>query len=315
VAIVLVVATAITVTLLRPGPSPRRPGTTASAGAVDPATPTTHLTVRGAPPSPQVRGLPVTRTELALVDTTRNVTGGGTILATQRSLPTQVWSPAGVGPWPLVVFVHGYDKGPLDYNRFCTTLASSGYVVAGPSFPQEDPAQGYPLDRTQLGAEAGDVSFVIGALEQRAGPLDLAAGRIAVVGHSDGADVALLVAYGQGTADSRVSAIVADAPDPMTVGVARSTAPLLLVQGTEDSVVPYASSRAVFAQVEAPVFYVSLVGADHLPPIAGGTVWTPVLDEDVARYLDAMVADRGPGRSSLVTQLTDPPLAQVRVKA
>ncbi len=264
---------------------------------------------------PPVRGLAVTPSSVDLVDTQRGVTSGGVTLASERALPTEVWSPTRPGPYPLVVFVHGYDTGPLDYSRFCSALASSGYVVAAPSFPLEDPARGFPLDRTHLADEAGDVSFVVTSLEQRATALELAPGPVAVVGHSDGADVALLAAYGPGTTDRRIDAVVADAPDPMPSGPAPSTVPLLLVQGTDDTVVPYASSQAVLAQVRAPVVYVSLVGADHLPPIAGGTPWTPVLDAAVARFLDATVAHRGPGAASLAAGVADPPLATVEVRA
>jgi len=264
-------------------------------------------------PAPALRQLAVTMTQQALVDTTRPVTSDGRELADQRALPTVVWTPTGPGPFPLVVFVHGFGKGPSDYQRFCSQLASSGYVVAAPSFPLEDPARGFPLDRSHLTEEAGDVSFVITAIEgEPGGHIDDT--RVAVVGHSDGADVALLVGYGTGTADPRVGAVVADAPDPMGETPAPSHVPLLLIQGTADSVVPYSSSQTVFEQVDAPVFYLSLLGADHLPPIAGGTPWTPVLDESTAAFLDATVAGRGPGDTALAGELSSSPLVRFASK-
>lgn len=256
----------------------------------------------------------MTTTGQDLVDTTRPVTGAGGTLAAVRALPTTLWSPVGPGPYPLVVFVHGFDRGPGDYARFATALASAGYVVAGPSFPQEDPARGFPLDRSHLVDEAGDVSFVVRSLQQQAGALHLAPGRVAVVGHSDGADVALLSAYGPGTADPAVGAVVADAPDPMTAAPVTSAAPLLLVQGTADPVVPYAASTEVFAAVRAPVAYLSLVGADHLGPIAGGTPWTPLLDDAVARFLDAAVAHRGPQADPLAAVAATPPLTTLQTR-
>jgi dienelactone hydrolase len=242
------------------------------------------------------------------------VVSGGVTLATERHLATDVWTPTGPGPYPLVVFAPGYDKGPSDFARFCSTLASSGYVVAAPSFPLEDPAQGFPLDRGDLPEEAGDVSFVITSLERRSGPPALTTGQVAVVGHSDGADVALLVGYGPGTTDRRVTAVVAIAPDPMAAVPAPSSVPLLLVQGTEDSIVPYTASQTVFGQVDAPVTYLSLVGADHLAPIIGGTPWTPLLDGSVADFLDATVAGRGPGPAGLATALSGSPLVALRTK-
>ena len=120
--------------------------------------------------------------------------------------------------------------------------------------------------------------------------------------------MALLVGYGPGHVDARVRAVVSDAPDPMTGGVQASNVPLLLIQGTADSVVPYSSSGVVFDQIQSPVDYVSLLGADHLPPIAGGTPWTPVLDNAVADFLDAIVADRGAGPAALSTRIGRVPI-------
>lgn len=277
------------------------------------STPTVRTTPPTTPPTTRDPKVTVTMTGLPLVDGSRPVVSGATVLATQRDLPTFVWAPAGSGPFPLVVFVHGYDKGPLDYQRFCSVLASAGYVVAAPSFPLEDPARGFPLDRTHLSDEATDVAFVITSLEGD-GSLRIDGSRIAVVGHSDGADVALLVGYGTGSVDPRVGAVVADAPDPMAVTTVASHVPLLLVQGTSDSVVPYSSSQTVYGQVDAPVSYLSLLGADHLAPIAGGTPWTPVLDDAVARFLDATVAGRGPGAGSLASELSSSPLVRFTTK-
>jgi alpha-beta hydrolase superfamily lysophospholipase len=311
---VVVVTAVVTagVVIAHRAPAPPR------TGAATRTTTATRAPVTDSPQRPRtappLRGLAVTRGEVDLVDTGRPVVSGGATLAGERALPTELWSPGGPGPFPLVVFVHGYDTGPSDYARFCSALASSGYVVAAPSFPLEDPARGFPLDRTRLADEAGDVSFVVGSLEERAAALDLTPGAVAVVGHSDGADVALLVGYGPGTVDARVGALVADAPDPMPSGATPSSVPLLLVQGTADTVVPYSASRAVFEQVDAPVVYLSLVGAGHLPLIAGGTPWTPVLDAAVARFLDATVGHRGPGPGTLATRLADPPLATVESK-
>jgi len=278
-----------------------------------PSAPTSTPVDRSPSPDATIPHAAVTMSRLPLVDGSRPVVSGDVVLAAQRDLPTIVWTPAGTGPFPLVVFVHGYDTGPLDYRRFCSALASTGYVVAAPSFPLEDPARGFPLDRTHLSDEAADVAFVISAVDQ-GGALRIDRSRVAVVGHSDGADVALLVGYGAGAVDPRVGAVVADAPDPMSATAVASPVPLLLVQGTSDSVVPYSASESVFGQIDAPVSYLSLIGADHLPPIAGGTPWTPVLDAAVSRFLDASVAHRGPGVDSLAAELSRSPLVRFESK-
>ena len=285
--------------------------TTARSGTPSSSAPTTTTTTGPAPP---IRGVPVSMEEATFTDTSRPVESNGVILARTRALPTYIWSPTTGGPFPLVVFVHGYNIGPLQYQRFCSTLASSGYVVAAPSFPLEDPSRGFGLNRADIPSEATDVSFVISSLLNEAQERMIDPEQIAVVGHSDGADVVLLVGYGPGHVDSRVRAVVSDAPDPMTNGVQPSDVPLLLVQGTADSVVPYSSSEEVFSQIQSPVDYVSLLGADHLPPIAGGTQWTPVLDDAVAEFLDAYVADLGPGPAALPSQLASSSLVRLQTK-
>lgn len=259
-----------------------------------------------------LRGLAVSVSQVTLTDTTRTVVSHGAVLAPVRTLPIYLWTPSGSGPFPLVVFVHGYGNGPLTYQRFCATLAASGYVVAAPSFPLEDPQRGFGLDRGDLPDEAADVSFVIGALERGPTGRTIDGHRIAVVGHSDGADVALMIGYGLTTADARIGAVVADAPDPVSTPVVSSSTPLLLVQGTADSVVPYTASQAVFGQVQAPTYYLSLVAADHLPPIEGGTPWTPTLDSAVAEFLDATIGGREP-EGSLAGELGSLPLTRLQM--
>ena len=272
-----------------------------------------HATETTGPPTAVTRrGLAVSLREITVTDSTRAVVGRGTVLAPVRTLPTYVWTPNGPGPFPLVVFVHGYDNGPLTYQRFCSTLAASGYVVAAPSFPLEDPQRGFGLDRGDLPDEAADVSFEIGALEEGPVGAELDADRVAVVGHSDGADVALMMGFEPATTDARVHAVVADAPDPIETPVVPSSDPLLLIQGTADSVVPYTASQAVFGQVDVPTYYLSLLGADHLPPIAGGTPWTPTIDSAVADFLDATIGGRAP-EDALPGQLGSLPLAQLQV--
>ncbi len=235
---------------------------------------------------------PVTSKTIQIVDSTRPVVSHGQQIAGVRRLPTTVWIPTGSDRVPLVVFARGFELGPSHYVRFCSTLAAAGFAVAAPSFPLADEARGNSLDRADIPTEAGDVSFVIDTLTKGDLAPRIATGAYAVVSHSDGADVALLDGYGQGHVDRRLRAVVSDAPDAMTDGVVASGIPLLLIQGNADSVVPYWNSQKVFTQVTAPTAYLTLTGADHFPPIAGGTKWTPTLDASVAAFLHAAVTGR-----------------------
>ncbi|MBS1849006.1 MAG: hypothetical protein JST73_12090 [Actinobacteria bacterium] len=228
-------------------------------------------------------------TVVSITDPTRPVIRDGVEVTPQRDLPTTVWVPTGTDRLPLVVFASGYRLGPNDYARFCSTLASAGFIVAAPSFPLADASRGLGLDRGDIPNEATDVSRVVDALTS--GSVDpstsarVANGQYAVVGHSDGADVALLDGFGSGHVDQRLRAVVSIAPDAMTGGVVSSGIPLLLAQGDADTVVPYSNSRTVFGQVTGPRALMTMLGADHLPPVAGGTKWTPILDSAVATFL------------------------------
>ena len=294
------------------GTSAPRSATSPSPSASSPSPTTTRPADTGTTNAPSATvPMAITSTNLSFTDHSRSVIDQGRLVADYRYLPTFVWRPTARRRWPLVVFVHGYNVGPLTYERFCSTLASHGYVVAAPSFPLEDPSRGNGLDRGDLPNEATDVSFVISQLEQSplAGSIDT--GRIAVAGHSDGADVALMVGYVAAKVDPRVKAIVAYAPDPMNGPTPGYATPLLLIQGSDDDIVPYSASRTVFSQVDAPRFYLTLVGAGHLPPIEGGTRWTPYLDRDVATFLDAVLDSPVRPTPTLPAALTGSPLTSL----
>ena len=225
--------------------------------------------------------------QLALVDTSRPVVNNGRTVAVTRSLPITVWRPNRQGVFPLVVFAHGYRLGPPGYARFCEKLADAGYIVAAPSFPLADESRGNGLNRDDISNEAKDVSFVITALRGSSLAPSIASGPVGVAGHSDGADVALIVGYQQDDADASVGAVVAIAPDAFARQLSTNRPPLLLVHADADATVPYSESVQVFAHIPGQRTFLTLIGADHLPPIAGNTVWTSVLDGAVVTFFDA----------------------------
>lgn len=292
------------------------PGTTVAG--TDPAPEATSSTA--APASPPYE---VTTTTLALVDTSRPTVSRGRRISTSRSLPTELWYPVGgAGPYPLVVFAHGYEVGVAPYRRAIEALAREGFVVAAPSFPLTDAAvAGAALDRGDLVNQPADVRFVVDRVladARRSGsPLVglIDPTRLAVVGHSDGADTALAVGYRPGDADPRIGAVIAAAPDPMTLPsgsrAVTSRVPLLLVHGDHDSVVPYASSTTVSGQVRAPGWFLTLRGADHLPPVAGPSAWTGLLDGAMATFLHDALTGADP-RFGADLDLGSTPLATLR---
>jgi fermentation-respiration switch protein FrsA (DUF1100 family) len=209
-----------------------------------------------------------------------------------RTLPTYIYYPAlaatlgadlpnatparANGPFPLVVFAHGFAVTPKVYARLLQSWARAGYVVAAPVFPLENAnAPGGP-NRSDLVNEPRDVSFVISRLlaesNAKTGGLAglIAPDHIAVAGQSDGGEVALDVGYGRRDRDRRVGAtMVLSGAEMSGVGgfsFERGDAPLLAVQGTADTTNEPRFTYAFFDRASRPKYLLRLLGAGHLPP-------------------------------------------------
>lgn len=233
-------------------------------------------------------GLPIEIQQLDVVDESRPLQSNGVTLSPSRSLPTEIVRPISTARvYPLMIFIHGYDTSPSTFQRFLSILASDGYVVAAPSFPLEDPARQNGLNRADLPNEAIDVSFVVTSILNSPFAKYIAPHELGVVGHSDGADVALEVGYQQGLADPRVDAVVASAPDPISSPATNGGPPLLLIHGSEDPIVDPSSSIHVMNALRAQVWSVTLEGADHTSAILGPSQWTYSFDQAVSDFLSA----------------------------
>ena len=237
--------------------------------------------------SEPLASLPTTSSVLDLTDRSRGVVSGGETIAAERHLPTTVTRPVAPGHRPLVVLLGGYGVGPATYQRLADHLASRGYLVAAPSLPQADPAQGIALDRTHLDDEAKDASFVIDSLLAGKLAKHINPSKVTVVGHSDGADVALLLGYDPQVNDPAVRSVVALAPDPISGSVITGGPDLLLIHGSADEIVDPASAARVAEVVSAPRWSVTLIGADHASAVVGPSPWTASSDQAVGLFLTA----------------------------
>ncbi len=261
-----------------------------------------------APKATTSTGVVITE-HLALVDPSRSVISGGIERSSQRSLPTTVVRPAEPGRYPLVLVLPGYDVGPEAYARIMTWLARHNVVVAAPSFPLADPAQRLGLDRADLPNEATDVSYVLGQLEAGPEARHIDPSNVAVLGHSDGADVALELGYDPTLHDPRIRSIIAVAPDPVAGALISGGPTLLLIHGSADEIVDPAASARVFAAVSAQRFSVTLLGADHASDIIGPSQWTRSFDRAVLAFISATLGDRG--TASLSDVLRNLPATEV----
>ncbi len=243
-----------------------------------------------APPAHQTSFAVGIRT-LKFVDTSRTVRfpGHG---PTPRTLITVIRYPAvgptsgvdrpgaaparAAGPFPLVIFGHGYAVTPGPYAALLQAWARAGYVVAAPIFPLGNAnAPGGP-NESDIVNQPRDMSFVISRLlALSAGHSGLFAGliarsEIAVSGQSDGGETALAVAYDRYYLDRRVRAAVilsgAEIPGVPGWSFPSGSPPLLASQGTADTVNHPFFTYQFFNLAPRPKFLLTLLGAPHLPP-------------------------------------------------
>jgi dienelactone hydrolase len=229
-----------------------------------------------------------TRT-ITFVDSTRPTSPNGSFAgAPDRTLPTQVWYPAegaaggapladaapdrGHGPYPLVLFAHGYDVTPDFYAALLERWAAAGYVVAAPTFPI---LSGTPGGASHVDYEQtfGDASFVItqmlalGGDDPPAGLVD--PDRIAAAGHSDGEVIAFGVGFLACCRDARVKSVIAMAGDLANANnphVRDTGTPILHIMETNDEYDPYQHSIEWDREnLTAPRWMVSL-DSSHVPP-------------------------------------------------
>lgn len=200
------------------------------------------------------------------------------------------------GPFPLVVFGHGYAVTPDPYKRLLQAWARAGYIVAAPLFPLENAnAPGGP-NESDLTNQPADMSFVISRMlalaEQPADPFDglVNPAHIAASGHSDGGDTALAVTYNPSFRDPRVGAAVilsgAQLPGSGPLAFASGEPPLLATQGTADTVNPANLTQEFFSAAQRPKYLLSLLGAEHLPPYRDQQPQLGIVEKVTTAFLD-----------------------------
>jgi dienelactone hydrolase len=273
------------------------------AGHTDPSTPTKPAT--GPPFAVGIR-------TLTFVDNSRTVRFPGR-KPEPRTLVTVIRYPAagasstpgvpgppparGLGPFPLVIFGHGFDVTPGPYAPLLDAWARAGYVVAAPIFPLGNAnAPGGP-NESDIVNQPRDMSFVISQLlalsSKRAGLFsDLIAGNeVAVSGQSDGGETALATAYDTHFIDRRIKAAVilsgAELPGVGGFTFPAPSPPLLASQGTADTINRPVFTNAFFNLAPRPKFLLTLVGASHLPPYTTEQPQLAIVERVTIDFLNA----------------------------
>jgi dienelactone hydrolase len=250
------------------------------------------LVVAAAPAGAQTAGShPVGVVTETFVDERRPTAANGDCAKIpSRTLPTTIYYPAAGaassttaqanaapdtsgGPYPLIVFAHGYGATARTYPPLLEYLASRGYVVAAPTFPLSS-------GDSPCGAIAGDVvhqpedlSFVIDSvLEVSAAKRGSLAGlvdekRIGAAGHSNGAVTTWGLVANSSVRDPRVDAAVIMAGTLQKYPRGRyefsNAPPLMLVHGSNDAQVPYDLGVQAFNEARGPKGLLTLTNGNH----------------------------------------------------
>ena len=202
------------------------------------------------------------------------------------------------GPFPLIVFAHGFNTTPEVYASLLDTWAAAGYVVAAPEFPRS--VSGAHLDESDLDHQPGDVSFVISRILAGALPAGLVDGRrIGVAGHSDGGVTAVGVGYNTCCHDTRISADVVMAGDAHDFAGGRyfasGTPPLLVIQGDQDPSNDPSLGQQLYQAAPSPKVLIMLLGALHLPPFTTDLPHLGVVETATLGFFDHYLKGRADG--------------------
>src|SRR4051794_30436902 len=273
---------------------PTAPTTTSTAPTTTGA-PATSVPAISPPTSAPPKSLDTTRRyavgtrTLTFEDTSRTTSANGSFGgAPTRTLPTEFWYPAegaagggpvadappdrANGPFPLVLFAHGYDVTPDFYAPLLERWAAAGYVVAAPVFPILSGSDG-GASHVDYEKTFEDARFVIsqvlalGAGEPLGGLVDPA--RIAAAGHSDGEVISFGVGFLACCRDQRVKAVISMAGDLANANnpsVRDTGTPILHIMELHDEYDPYPHSiQWDRDNLTAPRWMVSL-DSSHVPP-------------------------------------------------
>lgn len=211
-------------------------------------------------------------------DTSRPTSANGRYTGSpERELKGKLWRPyikrgTQAGPFPLLVYSHGYMSFHQEGTYLAEFMASHGYIVVAVDFPLSNYfAPGGPV-LSDVANQPGDVSFIISeVLSRNTQAGDSLMGlvdeqRIGVVGLSLGGMTTELVTFHPTLRDERIKAAVSIAgPSRMFTetffrGV---TVPFMMVAGEQDAIVPYIQNALAIREKDPDSVLVTIKAGSH----------------------------------------------------
>jgi dienelactone hydrolase len=290
------------------------------------ATATTAATSTSAAPTTTTTVAPtnliVSRITKAFVDRSRPTDDPEHIRsAATRTLVTDIYIPAGKGPYPLILHAHGAAGDARKFTVLAGAWARHGYVVVVPNFPLTRDQSGGPVVISDYVQQPADLHFILDqVLHLAATPNTQLTGKIdrQHVGLS-GLSLGGATAYGFGfntcCRDPRIEAVIIMSGIKLPFGNHPYVfdGPILIFHGTADPTLPYASAGTVYASVAPPKYFVTLLGAGHAPQYEDtpdphdGVVIATTLD-----FWNAYLKGQDAARARLLTDAKHPPLSSIQ---
>ncbi len=166
------------------------------------------------------------------------------------------------GPYPAVSFGHGFFQHPDRYQPTLEHLASNGYIVVAP-----ESELGLFPSHAQFAQDLSDaLTWLENENASAASPFyqSVATDRFGLSGHSMGGGASILAA----AADNRVKAVInmaaAETNPSAKAAMANVQAPISLLSGSEDAIVPYETNgQEMYNNGSAPRLLPLFLGGYH----------------------------------------------------
>jgi hypothetical protein len=270
-----------------------------------------------------------------------------------RTLVTEIWYPSiggsrnkpttdarpdyRAGPFPVIVFAHGFDTLPNTYTPLLVSWVKAGFVVVAPLFPDENAnlinslgsrtTTQSELAESDVVNEPYDIAYVVDEVESGAGGAAssraawlkglVEPGKVALAGHSDGAQAVAALVYSDKYASSydelavRPFGVLILSGSELT-GVYAPPAdppPVLLVQSAVDSC-NLPQDAATLLHGAGGGYFLKLVSAHHFSPYVGTGPAAPVVQRLTAAFLNEALVGT-PSLSELSASLVKPGVARL----
>ncbi len=228
-------------------------------------------------------------------DVVKNTVGTSNFL-----IPTEIYYPSTTSrsSFPLIVFSQGFDISASNYSTLEKQWSSAGFVVAIPTYPYTDPTQG-SVNESDIVNHPSDLSAVISAVVVLNTTSDsplfglINTNEIGLIGHSDGGDVSLVSSVGSCCKINTIkAAVILSGAELSSFGgsyfAGSESVPMLLVQGTADTINPPECSQQIYNEDPGPKFLLELYGQGHQPPyLPPGPL--PIVSNVSTLFLDSVL--------------------------